>query len=266
MRKSLIFTVTGLLLLVSAMAQQQKTEVLLLGCFHFDNPGLDVAKFENVDILSAKRQQEVKEVLEKLKQFKPDKIFVEAAAENQAKLDSNVMKYKAGQFTLTASEIHQLGYRLAKDLNLPRLYAVDYRDAEFPFDSLVKSATEAKQFKLLEFMQRSIDSVQKNFNESLKKKTVKELLLNQNSKTTNDFQVGTYFDFLVAGKDGNHIGSYLTSEWWRRNMIIYENILKRLDGNEKRILVIFGSGHTSLLQAMMQYNKSFTLVPVISVL
>jgi len=76
-----------------------------------------------------------------------------------------------------------------------------------------------------------------------------------------ELQVGFYFDLLVAGKEGNHVGSYLTSEWWRRNMVIYESILKRLDGKERKILVIFGSGHTALLNEMMKYNKRFELVP-----
>jgi len=80
-------------------------------------------------------------------------------------------------------------------------------------------------------MKKSIDSVQNDFNESLKKNTIRELLLNQNTEAAAELQVGGYFDFLVAGKEGNHVGSYLTSEWWRRNMIIYENILKRLDGS-----------------------------------
>ncbi|MCU0381418.1 MAG: DUF5694 domain-containing protein, partial [Chitinophagaceae bacterium] len=60
--------------------------------------------------------------------------------------------------------------------------------------------------------------------------------------------------------------SYLTSEWWRRNMVIYENILKRMNGKEERILVIFGSGHTAMLDAMMRYNRKLSLVPVETVL
>ncbi len=266
MRKNLIFLSGFLFLMFSAIGQQQKTEVLLLGCFHFDNPGLDVAKFEDANILSEKRQTEVQEVLKKLIAFKPDKIFVEAPVTYQGKLDSNITKYKAGQLMLKASETQQLGYRLVKELNLPTLYAVDYNSADFPFDSLVKSATEAKQFNLLGYIKQSIDSIEKAFNESLKKNTVREILLNQNSQVNNDFLVGTYFDFLIAGKEGNHIGSYLTSEWWRRNMIIYENILKRLTGKEERILVIFGAGHTALLEVMMKYNKNLELVPVSSVL
>ncbi|MEP6747008.1 MAG: DUF5694 domain-containing protein [Bacteroidota bacterium] len=266
MKKYLFAFSSFLLLAIATMAQQQKTKVLLLGCFHFDNPGLDVAKFENADVMSAKRQQEIRAVLNKLEQFKPDKIFVEVGAEMQPKLDSNLQKYKIEKFVLKATETHQLGYRLAKELNLPTLYAVDYSGAQFPFDSLVSSATEAKQFSLLGYMKTSIDSIQNSFNESLKKNTVTELLLNQNSTPMVNFQVGAYFDFLIAGKEGNHIGSYLTSEWWRRNMIIYENILKRMTGKEEKILVIFGSGHTALLQEMMKYNKNFELVPASSVL
>ena len=266
MKKLLLLLGSSLFLLVSTMAQQKKTKVLLLGCFHFDNPGLDVAKFENANIMSEKRQQEVMELVAKLKQFKPDKIFVEAPVSNQGKLDSNIMKYKAGQLTLQANETHQLGYRLAKELNLPTLYAVDYHEADFPYDSLVKSAMEAKQMNLLGYMKNTIDSIQNDFNGTLKTKTISEILLKQNSTAMNDLGVGVYFDFLVAGKEGNHVGSYLTSEWWRRNMIIYENILKRMTGKEERILVIFGQGHTALLDAMMKYNKNIELVPISSVL
>ena len=265
MRKIFFFCSIAAFLAISAIGQEPKTKVVLLGCFHFDNPGLDVAKFENVNILSEKRQKEVLEIVEILKRSKPDKIFVEVPVELQGRLDSNIDKYKSGQFTLRGTETHQLGYRLAKELNLSTLYAVDYRDAQFPFDSLVKSATEAKQFNLLGYMKRSIDSVQNDFNESLKKNTIRELLLNQNTDAAATLQVGAYFDFLVAGKEGNHVGSYLTSEWWRRNMIIYENILKKLDGMEKTILVIFGSGHTALLKEMMKYNKNLDLVPVKSI-
>ena len=69
-----------------AVAQQKKekeVKVLLLGSFHFDNPGLDVAKFKDANILSPKRQQEVEEVASLLKTFAPDKIFIEATPGRQ---------------------------------------------------------------------------------------------------------------------------------------------------------------------------------------
>ncbi len=266
MRK-LFFTFIALSSLSLSIAQnKQPVKVLLLGVFHFDNPGLDVAKFKNADILSAERQKEVMDVVNKLKAFAPDKIFIEAAPESQAKIDSQIVQYKAGKLALTANETQQLGFRLAKDLNLSTLYGVDYRDADFPFDSLMKSANEAGQTSLLSFVQKTIDSVQTVFNEHIQKSTISEMLIWQNSAQANFAGVDFYFRLLPAGKLGNHVGSYLVSEWWRRNMIIYENILKNLNGSEKKIVVIFGAGHTALLNEMMKFNQGIQLVGVEGVL
>jgi hypothetical protein len=119
------------------------------GTFYFDNPGLDIAQFDDANILSPKRQSEVNDVIEKLKDFRPTKIFAEYPVESQQKVDNAVMKYKAGDLPQNASEVNQLAYRLAKELNLPIVYAVDYRKTSFPFDSLVKEMSKAQQFDLL---------------------------------------------------------------------------------------------------------------------
>ena len=252
---------------ISISAQQpQKTKVLLLGTFHFDNPGLDVAKFENANVLTEKRQKEIFEVVKHLKDFNPDQVFIEAIPARQSYYDSILKAYKNGNYKLSADEIDQLGLRLAKELNLSTLHSVDYRKASFPFDSLVKVMTEANQFNLLGLLKTTVDSIENSHNNQLKTSTIKEMLIASNSKADNSFSVGMYFEFLKAGGKENHVGSYLASEWWRRNMIIYENILKRLKGNEKSILVIFGSSHTALLHEFMKYNPSFEIVDVATVL
>lgn len=250
---------------MSASAQQQKEkqlEVLLVGTFHFDNPGLDVAKFKDADILSPQRQKEVEAVTSLLKQFAPDKIFIEATPSDQHRIDSAFALYKAGKKALGASETEQLGFRLAKQLGLSTIYGVDYHEAEFPFDSLMKSAREAGQTDITSFVQSTIETVQQSFNEALQKFTIKEMLLRENSEDLLKLQHAFYFKLLPAGKPGNHVGSYLVSEWWRRNMVIYENILKQLDGKEQKILVIFGSGHTAILHELMKFNAAIKLVSV----
>lgn len=260
--KKVFFSIFMSTFIVSAWTQQRHVKVLLLGTFHFDNPGLDVAKFKDANILSPQRQKEVTEVVEALKTFAPDKIFIEATPDRQAGIDSFLRAYKAGSVQLKASEVHQLGYRLAKELNLPSVYGVDYKDAEFPFDSLMKSAAAAGQTDIISFVQSAIDTVQKSFNEALQKSTVRQMLLRENTVEGIRLQLNFYFKLLPAGRPGNHVGSYLVSEWWRRNMVIYENILKQLTDKEERILVIFGSGHTALLNEMMKFNSNIELIPV----
>jgi hypothetical protein len=269
MKRLRYLAIAFLLFFSTAFAQtkaQQKTKVLLLGTFHFDNPGLDVAKYENANVLSPKRQQEIADVVMKLKQFRPDKIFVEQEPAAQPRLDSLLNQYKENRWTLYANEIYQLGFRLAKELQLPTLHAVDYRAAAFPFDSLGKVAAGAKQYSLLQRLKTTIDSIQTAFNSQLQTSTIRQILLQENNAANQRFSVGGYFDFLVAGGKDNHVGSYLVSEWWRRNMVIYENILKRLDGNEKNVLVIFGSSHTALLKEFMKFNPNIELVDVATLL
>jgi len=264
--KRVLLSICTFLLLVAVHAQQKPIKVVLLGTFHFDNPGLDVAKFKDADILSPQRQKEVTEVVEALKAFAPDKIFIESPPDQQSRIDSSLREYKAGRMPLKGSEVHQLGYRLAKELNLPSVYGVDYRDANFPFDSLMKSAAAAGQMDLISFVQKTIDTVQKSFNEALQKSTIRQMLLRENTPEDIRLQLEFYLKLLPVGTSGNHVGSYLVSEWWRRNMVIYENILKHLTGKEQRILVIFGSGHTAILNEMMKFNSNIELVPVEKVL
>ena len=113
---------------------------------------------------------------------------------------------------------------------------------------------------------KTIEEVQKSFNEALQKFTIKEMLIRENSEDLMRLQHEFYVKLLPAGKPGNHIGSYLVSEWWRRNMVIYENILKQLNGNEEKIMVIFGSGHTAILNEIMKFNPTIKLVSVSEVL
>lgn len=208
----------------------------------------------------------MEEVTTLLKKFAPDKIFIEATPARQPQIDSTFTSYRVGKKELGASETEQLGFRLAKQLGLPTVYGVDYREAEFPFDSLIKSATEAGQTDITSFVQMTIEEVQQSFNEALQKFTIKEMLLRENSEDLMRLQHEFYFKLLPAGKSGNHIGSYLVSEWWRRNMVIYENILKQLNGNEEKIMVIFGSGHTAILNELMKFNPAIKLVSVSEVL
>jgi putative AlgH/UPF0301 family transcriptional regulator len=113
---------------------------------------------------------------------------------------------------------------------------------------------------------KAVDSMQLAFNKMLETKTLNEILHEQNNRHNRNFQVASYFNFLQAGPMENSAGAHLASQWWKRNMIIYGNLLKNLNSGPEKVLVIFGAGHTALLEAMMRYNPEFTEVPVAAVL
>ena len=97
---------------------------MLLGTFHFQDPGLDVYKPQlEFDILSDKRQREVDEVVRRLAAFRPTKVAVERRREYQAKTDEDYQAYRRGAFSLSGDEVHQPGFRLAEVVGLEDFYA-----------------------------------------------------------------------------------------------------------------------------------------------
>ena len=67
-----------------AFAQSKKKQILLIGTFHFENPGLDVAQVNTfICYLTNKSQIELENITDKIKKFGPDKIFVEWSYENK---------------------------------------------------------------------------------------------------------------------------------------------------------------------------------------
>ncbi len=106
MKKLLCFVILLLAFHQEALSQKP-IEVLLLGTFHFDNPGLDVAQFDNANVLTAIRQFEILDLVKKLRTFHPDKIYIESLPESQNSIDSLVDQYKKGKYNLKANEINQ---------------------------------------------------------------------------------------------------------------------------------------------------------------
>lgn len=98
----------------------------MVGPFHFDYPNLDavqVAKDEEIDVLSPQTSKEVTELVEYIKKFKPTKIAIEAWPDWNA--NDKLKKYKAGAYRQERDERYQLAMRIATDLNINSLYSVD---------------------------------------------------------------------------------------------------------------------------------------------
>lgn len=105
---------------------QKRPQVLLLGTYHFSYPNADGYKTPDslqVDVLSSKRQSEIKQVIDALLKFKPTKIAIEAKPVDQTKYDSLYQLYLKGQLQRERDERFQIAFRLAKILGHKRVFA-----------------------------------------------------------------------------------------------------------------------------------------------
>ena len=105
----------------------QVPQVLLVGTFHFGYPGLDTHKTKDeykLDILSDQRQEELRELLDYIKKFKPSKIMIETSS-NTGYLMNRMRRWQKGEEELRRDEGDQIAIRLAHELQLDTIYGID---------------------------------------------------------------------------------------------------------------------------------------------
>ena len=220
-------------------------EVLVLGVYHMSNPGRDLFNLQADDVLAPKRQAEIAQLLETLKQFRPTKIAIESSP--QGDRPKSYAEYLAGNHELTRNEIEQLGYRIAKELGHPTIYPVD-ADGEFPFPRLADYAKAHGRAQEFDALMAEVGAMVKAQNAYLASHTVLETLLYMNSDEKVAQDVGFYFRQAHFGEPWNWAGADLVADWFRRNMRIYSNVVRLVESPNERVLVIFGAGHLGWLQ------------------
>ena len=248
---------------LSALAQPApakeliRPEVLVLGVYHMNNPGLDIFNTETDDVLSPRRQAEMRQLLAVLEKFRPTKIAVEASF-SRGLVQRAYTEYAAGERELTRNEIEQLGFRLAKELRHETVYPVDV-DGEFPYPRLVKFAQATGRTNEFDTLQEEMAEKTEAFSAYLASHTLLETLLYMNSDEQAAEAVGSYFRLAEFGEPWDWAGADLVSEWFRRNLRIYSNIMQLIDSPNERVLVIYGAGHLGWLQFAFDSNPGVRL-------
>jgi hypothetical protein len=250
-------------------ASAGRTQVLVLGMFHFQDAGLDEYKPKfRVDMLSAERQREMAELLDRLARFQPTKIALEFLEERQAQLDSLYAATRAGQRTLSSGELDQLGFRLAQRLGHERVYAVDaaarWYDLAMNGDTLIARAQRFGQAALLQRAPAwdGYYTAQTTVEDSLKTTmTLGAYLLHLNSQASLRRLLSQYLAGSVeVGGRGDYSGADMRSAWYNRNLRIFSNLLRLQSEREERILVIIGAGHAPLLRHFIENAPELRLV------
>lgn len=249
---------------------KQQKEALIIGTFHYHNPGLDAAKVKDFDVLSERSQEELKLMAEKIRDFKPGKIFVEWPYDGQEQLDSLYRLYLEDSYfdneSLTdfyrKNEIFQLGFRAARKSKLARVHAIDYRDTQFPLDSLMTVLKQNNQSSLLAEIDESIQYFTTSFDSRIESGTsLLELTYYLNSKELRDLGNRMHLEIpLMGGKRENFIGPFLSAEWQRRNLYMWSLAQKGTEAEDRRIVLLLGSSHIATIKDYIDQNTDWNAV------
>ena len=104
----------------------QKPTIMILGSGHLANHGRDMVNYKMDDVLTSKRQHEIRQLVKRLKRFEPTKIAVEVEPEDDAALQTRYQGYLKGSYQLRHSEVEQIGFRLAEERGHCKVYPVNW--------------------------------------------------------------------------------------------------------------------------------------------
>lgn len=239
-----------------------KPPVLVLGTYHMGNRGnQDVYKQNVEDVKEEKRQEEIREVLECLKTFRPTKIAVEYETVRADILEKEYSTYinDGQEIELEKDEIHQLGFRLAKELGHERIYPVDWNrpvggvPLGYVYDFLKQTDQDLYDQVIDEGEEynRKVQSLHDT-------KSIRDVLVALNNPDHLKKHQELYMKFALAAYDDFYVGiDWLTNYWYRRNLIIFTNVKRLVRKPEERILVIYGAGHKYLLNQFLDESSQF---------
>ncbi|AJW63482.1 hypothetical protein VO54_02009 [Elizabethkingia miricola] len=261
----------------SYVSAQEKVKVILLGTYHFNNPGSDMIKQKERNILSKENQQDLDKIVDKINTsaYKPDQIFVESNFNEKKELNTNYQSYIKNQYHkftdtikrermkryYTEGETFQLGFRLAKKLKHQELYPIDSL-IQMRFDILLKEVNSNPKLKK-EFS----DMKSSSSDNCLEKSNLSQVFLCMNEKSKLDANLGFYISFankIMINKD--YFGSNLVADWYKRNLIMYSNIQNQLKPDTKSILILVGTGHAAVFRQFFENDKNFELIDLTKIL
>ena len=289
MKRTLLVLLLGLCISIAAIAQEPgakhasakdpklwftpehaTAKLLILGTFHFKDAGLDDYKPEvSIDIMSEPRQTELAVVLERLAEFAPTKILIEAKQERQGVMDERYSQFLAGEFELQANEIYQVAFRLGKNLGHDRLYGVDvsgrnYQDLP---DSEAYALEHGQEFPQADAWSERFTELYRAEDHSKVEMTLRENFLFLNSADRLRTGHGHYvLSYLALGVAEEFPGTdSLTGWWYNRNLRIYSRILRVMEPGD-RLLLLIGAGHVPIIRHAADASPEIDLISVMEVL
>ena len=255
---------------------KQKPTVMILGSGHLANPGADGFNFKMDDVLVPKRQREIEQLVTQLKPFRPTKIALEVDERFDAEINANYHGYLEGTYELKRGEGDQIGFRLAKQMEHPKLYCVDcFRnysqepDGFFPEDfdwDLVRPDKFAKAHNQEHLMGQppttegkvTQDADGTIWIEPEKYEPITDMYrrLNQPEGRHADHQ--QYLRLARIGLGPHYPGAnWVAHLWYARNLKIFVNLTRITESDDDRILLIIGAGHTFLVQQFLEDSGDY---------
>ncbi len=248
----------------------QKPTVMILGSTHLANPGNDGFNTKMDDVLAPKRQREIQQLVEQLKEFKPTKIALERDPSSDPETNTNYQNYLKGTYELKRGEGDQIGFRLAKLMGQSRLYGVDYWPKEHPILGKIDTdwhgfAKEHNQEHLVPtppIPEGKIitDKDGTTWIEPEKYQSIIEMYIHDNEPEGIRTVHQLFQRTARIGLDDQYPGAnWFAHFWYARNLKTFVNLTRIAESADDRILLIIGASHVHLIQQFLEDSGDYII-------
>lgn len=273
MFKRLAAAVAAAVFALPAAAQEhpapEPIQVMVLGSWHFGNPGQDVHNMRSDPVTTPAKQAELAAVAEALARFRPTAVALERVARDQATLlDHQWPSFSPEMLLSDPNERIQIGYRLAAVAGVSRVYAIDEQPARgeeldyFPYGAVAAWAEANARAADLQAMQGPVMAYIAEMEARQRTETIGSLLADVN-RPDHPFNgvaaQGSYYGFLRFGAGRDLPGAVLNARWYERNAKIFAKLMQVARPGD-RIVVVFGAGHNYWLRHFVEMTPGFELV------
>ena len=258
MNKVSLFIIT--VLLSFPLYATEPAQVMLIGTFHFSNPGKDVAQVKTFNVLDDESQKYLKAFAERLAAFKPTRVLLEYDPENEELMNQRYTQYLAGEYELGVNEVYQLGFRIARQAGLTSVQSFDHREQHWNAEPMFEYAKQHDSAEMAVFNE-IIGNFEASEDKARASMNLKGLLQRCNSLEQERMNMDLYLATNSIGVNDGWSGADASASWWQRNFRMYANIQQAAKPGE-RIIAIGGTGHTAILKTLLATDTRLQGVPV----
>ena len=248
-----------------------KPTIMILGSGHLANWGADAFNYRMDDVLAPKRQTELQQLAEQLARFKPTKIAVEVDTRWDAELQKEYDGYLKGNFQLKPHEIHQIGFRLAKEMGHSKVYCVDYfRDDPIVREDREDHLTDYRAFAEANEQEHLLgppptgkmtqDEEGTVWIEPEKYEPIIDMYIRMNQDEKIRTNLRDYLRIARIGLRDEYPGAnWVAHFWYPRNLKTFVNLTRITESEDERILLIIGAGHLGFLKQIVEDSEVYHL-------
>lgn len=238
----------------------EPARVMLFGTFHFQDPGKDMVKVEDVNVLSGENQEYLEALTGRLAGFEPTVVLLEYDPDNDGTVNERYRAYLEGGFELPANEIYQLGFRIAKKAGLERVHSFDHRELHWNPQPMFDYAEQHDSAEMERF-NRLIEEFTAQETQARRTMALGGLLMRANDPQLDRLNMDAYLTTNPIGAGDGWAGADATASWWQRNFRMYAVIQQHAQPGE-RIIAIGGQGHTAILKTLLEIDRRLQAVDV----